>query len=192
MEAFLSILVGIGLSAACGFRVFVPLLIVSIAAATGHLTLTPGWEWIGSTPALISFSVATALEIGAYCIPWVDNVMDAAAAPAAVVAGTMITASFIGEMNPFMKWSLALIAGGGVAGVVQLGTTALRAMSTTLTGGLANPAISTVEAGGSLVLSLMALLVPILTIVLVLGVLVFAVKKIAQWRTSRRESHAAG
>src|SRR5438552_4638510 len=122
METLLSICVGIGLSAACGFRVFVPLLVMSIAAASGHLTVASGFQWIGSYPALVAFSVATLLEIAGYYIPWVDNLLDTIAIPAAIIAGTLITASLVTDVSPFLKWTLAIIAGGGVAGMVQ-GTT---------------------------------------------------------------------
>src|SRR5882762_9625453 len=124
METVLSLLIGIGLSAACGFRVFVPLLVVSIAAHTGHLKLASGFAWMGSDAALIAFAVATALEIAAYYVPWLDNLLDTLATPAAVIAGTLVTASLATEMSPFLKWTLAVIAGGGVAGLVQ-GTTVL-------------------------------------------------------------------
>jgi hypothetical protein len=119
LETTLSLLVGIGLSAACGFRVFVPLLILSIAAFTGHVTLASSFAWIGTYPALVAFSVATCLEIAAYYVPWVDNLLDSIATPAAVVAGTMVTASLVTHLDPFLKWTLAVIAGGGMAGLVQ-------------------------------------------------------------------------
>src|SRR5215469_6263095 len=98
MELLLSLCVGIGLSAACGFRVFVPLLIMSIAAKTGHLTLVPSFQWIGSDIALWTFAIATVLEIGAYYIPWLDNLLDVIATPAAITAGTIVTASMVGGM----------------------------------------------------------------------------------------------
>src|SRR5882724_7873827 len=139
METLLSICVGIGLSAACGFRVFVPLLVMSIAALSGHLTLADGFEWIGSYPALIAFSVATCLEIAGYYIPWVDHLLDTIATPAAIVAGTLITASMVTDMSPFLRWTLAAIAGGGAAGVVQGTTVLTRGASTLTTAGLANP-----------------------------------------------------
>src|SRR5712664_1230066 len=110
METVLSICLGIGLSAACGFRVFVPLLIMSIASLSGHLTPAHGFEWIGSYPALVAFSVATALEIAGYYIPWVDHLLDTIASPAAIIAGTIITASMVGGMSPLLKWTLAVIA----------------------------------------------------------------------------------
>src|SRR5262245_64615754 len=87
MNALLSVLLGIGLSAACGFRVFVPFLFVGIAARTGHLTLGDSFQWMSGAPALVVFAVATVLEIGAYYIPWLDHALDVMSTPAAVVAG---------------------------------------------------------------------------------------------------------
>src|SRR5579859_1441024 len=117
MDTLLSVCIGIGLSAACGFRVFVPLLVMNIASLSGHLTLAHSFEWIGSYPALIAFSVATCVEIAGYYIPWVDHALDTIATPAAIVAGTLVTASVVSDMSPFLKWTLAAIAGGGAAGL---------------------------------------------------------------------------
>src|ERR1700720_3122197 len=98
MQTLMSICVGIGLSAACGFRVFVPLLVMSIASLSGHLALAHGFEWIGTYPALIGLSVATCLEITGYYIPWLDHLLDTIATPAAIVAGTVVTASAVTDM----------------------------------------------------------------------------------------------
>jgi hypothetical protein len=69
MNHLLSLAVGIGLAAACGFRVFVPLLVMSAAAYTGHLELSSGFHWIGTLPALVAFASATVLEIAALRSP---------------------------------------------------------------------------------------------------------------------------
>src|SRR5580765_6236286 len=98
MDTLTSIFLGIGLSAACGFRVFVPMLVMSVASLSGHLTLAPGFQWIATYPALITFSVATAVEIAGYYIPWLDHLLDTMATPAAVIAGTIITASMVSGM----------------------------------------------------------------------------------------------
>src|SRR5262249_55839922 len=111
IETALSILVGVGLSAACGFRVFVPLLVLSIASITGHATLSSGFSWIGSYPALVAFTIATGLEVAAYYVPWLDNLLDTVATPAAVIAGTIVTASMVSHLDPFLRWTLAVIAG---------------------------------------------------------------------------------
>jgi hypothetical protein len=160
-DTVLSVLLGIGLSAACGFRVFVPLLVMSIASVSGNLTLSHGFEWIGSVPALVAFAVATVLEIAGYYVPWVDHLLDVVATPAAVVAGIVVMASTVTGMSPFLRWSLAIIAGGGIAGTFQAVTSVTRLTSTASTAGLGNPVVSTVEAGGSLGLSVLAVVLPL-------------------------------
>src|SRR3954468_13423494 len=164
MENLLSVLVGVGLSAACGFRGFVPLLVLSLAARSGELALGPVFGWIGSKPALLAFAVATLVEIAGYYIPWVDHLLDTVATPTAVVAGGLVTASTLGHMSPFLQWSVALLAGGGTAAVFQGLTAAARGVSTLTTGGLGNPIVSTVEAGGSALLSVLAVTVPVLAV----------------------------
>ncbi|MGH9464204.1 MAG: DUF4126 domain-containing protein [Thermoanaerobaculia bacterium] len=180
MDGLLSVCLGIGLAAACGLRVFVPLLVMSAAAHLGHLELGESFTWIGSTPALVAFAVATLLEVAAYKVPWLDNLLDAAASPIAVVAGVVVSASVVTGMEPLLKWTLAVIAGGGVAGSVQAGTVVARQLSSLGTGGLANPLLAALEAGGSLGLSLVALLLPLLAFLLVL------VSCLVAWRLLRR------
>src|SRR4051794_36828946 len=119
MDTLLSVFIGVGLATACGLRVFIPLLVVSIAAHFGHLPLSPGFLWMGSTSALIGFSVASVLEIAGYYIPWVDHLLDTIASPAAVIAGTIVSVALMANIDPFYKWSLAIIAGGGMAGLMQ-------------------------------------------------------------------------
>lgn len=178
METLLSACLGIGLSAACGFRVFVPLLIMSIASLSGHLSLAHGFEWIGSYPALVSFSVATCLEIAGYYVPWLDHLLDTVATPAAIVAGTIITASMVADVSPFLKWTLAVIAGGGAAGMVQGTTVLVRGASGVTTGGLANPVVSTLELAGSIITSILALVAPVLVVILVAGFLFIFGRKV--------------
>lgn len=184
MELTLSILIGLGLSAACGYRVFVPFLVLSVASMSGHVTLAEGFQWIATPYALTAFAVATALEIAAYYVPWIDNLLDAVATPAAVVAGIVITASVVGDVSPLLRWSLAVIAGGGVAGVVQTATVALRGASSVTTGGLGNPVVSTGELGGSVVTSVLAVLLP------VVGVLVVVVALVLIFRRAGRRARA--
>jgi hypothetical protein len=174
MDALLSIGIGLGLSAACGFRVFVPLLVASLAAQTGYLTLAPGFEWVGTQPALYAFATATLLEVLAYYIPWLDNMLDAIATPAAVIAGMIVGAAVFIDLPPLLRWSLAIIAGGAAAGMVQGATSLLRLKSTALSGGLANPVVSTLELVGSVVLAVVALMVPLVALLLAVALCVGA------------------
>ena len=181
----LSLALGIGLSAACGFRIFVPFLAMSVAAQAGYLELADGWAWIGSTPALIVLTVATVLEIGAYYVPWLDNLLDTVATPAAVVAGIVATAAVITDMSPLMTWTLAAIAGGGAAALVQSGTVLLRGMSSTATFGAGNFLVATGEAAGAVGTSLLALALPFVTLVLVLLLMLWVWRRLRPRRTTR-------
>ena len=177
MDSFLPVCIGIGLSAACGFRVFVPPLVMSIFSLAGHLNLSPGFSWIGTYPALIAFGTATIAEIVAYLIPGLDHALDVIATPAAVIAGTVVTASFIMDLSPFLKWTLALIAGGGAAGIIQGGSVLLRGKSALATGGAANPLVAAGEAVGAGILSILAILVPVLVAVAILAVCLWVLWK---------------
>lgn len=191
MQSFLSVCLGLGLSAACGFRIFVPLLVMNLAARAGYLGLSESFEWIGTTPALIAFGVATALEVAAYYIPWLDNLLDAIASPAAVVAGVIVSASVITGLDPMLKWTLAVIAGGGIAGAIQALTVGTRQASALTTGGLGNPLVSTLEMGGSLVLSLVSLILPWLAAGAVILLLIVALRRLVWRRSKASESGGA-
>lgn len=175
-HALLSVALGIGLAAAVGLRVFLPLLITGIAGATGHVDLASSFEWLATTPALVMLGVATALELFAYYIPGVDNLLDAIATPMAVVAGAVVAAAVMADLPPLVKWTTAIIAGGGVAGLTQGLTALIRAKSTATTGGLANSAVATGELGGSILLSVLALAAPVIAVALVVLVAWLAVR----------------
>ncbi|MEM7771640.1 MAG: DUF4126 domain-containing protein [Cyanobacteria bacterium P01_E01_bin.6] len=186
METLLGIAIGVGLSAAAGFRLVVPFLIMSIASLTGHVSLAPDMAWIGTSPALAAFAIATLLEILVYFIPWLDDLMGAISIPVAVVAGTVITASFITDMSPFLRWTLAAIAGGGVAGSVEVLTTGLRFASTVATGGMANGVVSIGELLSSTVLSMLSFVSPMMAVGLVILLLFWSIRKMQRILASRR------
>lgn len=181
----LSIALGIGLAAATGFRVFLPMLVMSAAAYTGHLQLADSFAWLGTPSALTLLGVAALAEILAYYIPGVDNLLDALATPAAVIAGTLVAAAVVTDLPPLVKWSTAIIAGGGIAGFTQSTTALLRAKSTLFTGGLGNPVVATGELGGALALSLLALAAPFAALTLVIVLLWLAFRWLRQ--IARRE-----
>jgi hypothetical protein len=167
LDVLVSIALGIGLAAAVGFRVFLPLLVLSAAGYTGYLPISDSFSWMATLPALVMFSVAAVIEIAAYYIPGVDNLLDAVATPAALVAGTVVAAAVMTDLPPILKWTTAVIAGGGTAGITQAVTGLLRAKSTVTTGGLGNAVIATGELGGSLLTSLLALFMPLVALAFV-------------------------
>ena len=178
IEHFLALCLGVTLSAAAGFRVFVPPLIMSLGAIYSDLPLASEFEWLGTYPAAIALGMATVIEILAYYIPVVDNLLDTIEIPIAVAVGTILTAASLGDVDPLLQWTLAVVAGGGTAGIIDSFTAITRLASTGVTGGVGNPLFATAEALSSAVLSLLALLVPFLAIALVMGLLVLGLKKI--------------
>jgi hypothetical protein len=166
METLIAVALGLALSAACGFRIFVPLLAVGAAQATGYLTLAPKFAWIGSTPALVVLGVATVLEIAAYHVPWLDHLLDTIASPAAIVAGIVVTASVITDMDPLWRWTLAVIAGGG----------------------LANPVVATGELAGAVAISILALLVPVLALLAVMIGILLTILWVRRRRARRSDA----
>jgi len=184
-DLVLSMALGIGLAAAVGFRVFLPMLVMSVAAYSGHLTLGSGFAWLATPQALVMLSVAALLEILAYYIPGVDNLLDTIATPAALIAGTVVAAAVMTDLPPIVKWTTAVIAGGGAAGLTQGFTALLRAKSTLTTAGLGNHLIATGEIGAALTLALLSLAAPLLAVVLVALLCWLAVRAMRRMRGTR-------
>lgn len=185
METLIAVLVGLGLAAAAGFRVFVPLLAVGLAARYTELPITEGFAWMGSTTALAVFGGATVVEILAYYVPWIDNLLDTVATPAAVVAGAVLTAAVVTDVDPVLRWSLAIVAGGGTATIFQGLTAGTRGISTLATGGVGNFLVSTVEWVFSVVLSILAVVVPVVAAIVVALLLAWAALRAARRRPAR-------
>lgn len=180
-ETLISVFLGLGLAASVGFRVFLPLFILSLSAYFGIIPLNESWMWVGSLSALITLGLATVLEISAYYIPVFDNLLDTIAVPLAAIAGTAVVVSTAANLDPVVTWSLAIIAGGGTATAIKGSSAATRTASTTTTAGLANPIVSTVETGSATALSIAAIFLPILAIIIVVVLLIgvyFFFKKI--------------
>lgn len=186
MEIALAIMAGIALSATSGFRVFVPFLILSIANLTGLLDLNQSFAWIGTYPALATFGVATLVEILAYFIPWVDNVLNAISAPASVVAGTVLTYALIGELSPALAWIISIIGGGGASLATRVISGILHAGSTAASGGTANPAVSLAESAGSVVMSVLAIIAPFIVILLLLLLSSWGIKAYKRKKAKKR------
>jgi len=172
MDTVLAITLGICLAASCGFRVFAPLLVTSIAANAGFLNISDNFAWLGGTPSLVAFAIASAVEMGAFYIPWLDHALDVIASPIAVIAGAILFAAVAFDLDPFVKWALAIVAGGGSAAVVQGGTMVTRGGSTVTTGGLANFIVSTFENIAAIVFPMLSLILPLLTFAALVALIV--------------------
>ena len=173
ISTIFSLFLGIGLAAAAGFRIFLPLFVLSLAVKLGgsFINLDESWLWIGSTPALITLGVAMLVEIGAYYIPLIDNMLDTIAVPLAGVAGTIAVGITMPEMNEVATWALAIIAGGGTAAAISGTTAAARAVSTTTTAGAGNFLVNTGETLSSTVLSITAIVLAPLAFIIAVVIL---------------------
>ena len=184
-ETILSVCLGIGLSASVGFRVFLPLFALSLAAHFDVWQLNESWQWVGSMPALITLGVATVVEICAYFIPYIDNLLDSIAVPLAALAGTAVMLSTVADLSPVTTWALAIIAGGGTAAAIAGTSSTTRLASTATTGGIANPVVSTLETGTSVVMSALSIFVPVIAIVLVVMMLIIIFKLYTRFKRKK-------
>ncbi|MGB5818330.1 MAG: DUF4126 domain-containing protein [Saonia sp.] len=185
-ETIISIFLGVGLAASVGFRVFLPLFALSLASYFNVWELNESWQWIGSTAALIALGVASLVEIFAYFIPWVDNLLDSIAIPLAAIAGTAVMVSTVADLDPVITWSLAIIAGGGTATAIKGAGATSRLASTTTTGGLANPLVSAVETGTAVVVTTASIFAPVLAaimVIIILGIIFSIYRKLRPKKT---------
>lgn len=187
MEIILALGLGITLSAAAGFRLFVPPLLLSLVALYGELELSSGFGWVGTYPTAIALGIATIVEILAYYIPVVDNFLDTIEIPTAVTIGTLLTAATLRDINSlFLLWGLAAIFGGGTAGILATFTAITRLAFTGMTAGTGNFLVATTEALSSGVLSILALTVLPIAVALVIGILILAIVRLPKLMASRR------
>jgi hypothetical protein len=168
METIISICLGIGLAASVGFRVFLPLFALSLASYFNVWELNESWQWIGSFTAVVTLGVGTLVEITAYYIPFIDNLLDTIAIPLATIAGTAVMVSTVADLSPIITWALAIIAGGGTAAVIKSASGATRLTSSVSTAGLGNPIVATVETGTSILMSIVSIFLPVVALVLVI------------------------
>jgi hypothetical protein len=171
---------GIALSACCGFRVFIPLLAASIASFSGWVDLSGDMQWMGSLPALICFATATVVEVLAYYIPFIDNLLDTIAAPLSVVAGTLLASSIlpIAENESMLRWSMALLAGGATAGTIQMGTGLLRLFSSKATVGTGNVVVASGENLAAISGTVFSFIVPVVVALMIIILVIYILSKL--------------
>ncbi len=176
-EALLGIALGIGLAAATGLRAFLPLLLAGMAARADLLPVTEAFAWLATTPALVTLGAAAVVETLAYYIPGLDHALDVLAGPAAMAAGVVASASVMTDVPPYVLWPVAIIAGGGVAGLTKGGAALVRAKAGLATAGIANPVVSTAETVGALGMAALAIAVPLLGFLAIVLFLFWAVRR---------------
>jgi len=190
----ISAFIGIGLAAATGFRVFMPMFAVSLASYLGWIPMNESFEWLAGLPTLITTGIAMIAEILAYYIPFIDHLLDTISVPLATIAGSVMFASQFADIGTFPQWALALIAGGGTAAAISSGFAGTRAASTATTGGLGNSVVATTETAGAGIMSFLALAAPVVafiaSIALIITVLVLGKKLWRKFRNFNSDRNA--
>jgi hypothetical protein len=181
-ESLVSVGIGLALAAAAGFRVFVPLLALSLAARADWVELSPSFEWLATTPAALALATAMVLEVAAYYVPFFDNLLDTLAAPVAVLAGIVASASLLTDLPPWLQYTIAVIGAGGTAGAVHASTSLLRLKSSVATAGFGNPIIATLELVGSVLIAVIALLAPLIALIAAVLIVVLLTRKFSARR----------
>ncbi len=176
--------IGLGLSAAAGFRILIPFLAMAIAANLGKLQLAPEMA-LGSRDAMVAFAIAAVIEVLVYFVPVVANFMDMIEVPAAAIAGTILTATVTSNLDPLFRWSLAAIAGGGIAAGTEAFMGVRGVASTVAAGPVGSVAVSTGKLASSSMLSIVAILLLILTAA-ILVILLFLIFRRLRKRPGRR------
>ena len=188
-EIIIAVAIGIGLSASCGFRVFIPMLVASVAAKTGFLPVQEGFQWLAGWPAIFCFGTATFVEILAYYIPFVDNFLDVVTTPLAFISGTVLMTSVLPGDNDFLKWATGVITGGGAAATVQGGTVLTRLASSKLTAGTGNAVVATGEHAAALSASVLSLVFPVVVALIVIILVSFILLKFGNKLFSSRNKN---
>jgi len=193
LELITAVAIGIGLAASAGFRVFVPMLVAAIAAKTGVLPLNDSFQWLSSWTSIAILGTATVVEILAYYIPVVDNLLDTITTPLAIGAGTLLLTSVLPVDSELMRWITGAALGGGSAAVVQSGSALTRLTSTKMTAGMGNPLVATVENVAATGTSLLSLVIPFFIVALFLLLVIFLftrLRKTLRNRQNRQKSPA--
>ena len=180
----LAALMGLSLASASGFRVFLPPFLLSIAVRTDTLVnldlSDTSFAIFDSNAAVLVLGIACLAEFAAYYVPWLDNLLDTIATPAAVLSGVGMSSMVLVGTDPIMQWSFAIIAGGGSAGIIQLTTVAIRGLSSTFTLGFGNSFVASGENIASVVLTIAALLAPLIAAIFAIIIILLLVRQVTK------------
>lgn len=160
---------GIVLAAAAGLRAFLPLAAVAWAVRLGWIAPHEAFAWMGSTTAVVIFTVAVVVEIAGDKVPAIDHALDAIESFLKPLSGALVVAAPLIELDPLYGLVLGLVTGGALAGGIHILKAKGRLVGNLLTFGLAAPVLSLIEDAITLALVLLAILLPVAALALALG-----------------------
>ena len=184
-DALPTLALAVALAACAGLRAWLPLLLAGALSRAGWLQLGESFRFLGSNKALTIFAIATAIELIGDKIPAVDHALDLLGTPLRPAAGALLAASVLGLVtDPLTSVVLGTALGAPAALVPHAAKSVLRAASTTLTAGLANPVLSVMEDAATLMLFAIAVLVPLVVIAMLAVMLYLVARRFRHSRTA--------
>ncbi|MFD4208785.1 DUF4126 domain-containing protein [Micromonospora tulbaghiae] len=197
----LEVLTGSGLAASAGLNAYIPLLLMGLLSRyTDLVELPSGWQWLGNGWVVLILAVLLAVEVVADKVPVVDHVNDVVQTVVRPTAGGLafgagagsetVTVSDPDTFFSTHQW-VPVVVGVLIALGVHLLKAAARPVINATTAGVGAPVASTAEDATSVVMSVVALLLPVLVLVFLVGLVIFVPWLIRRRRERRRERAAA-
>ena len=184
MDLLMGVFTAFGLSASAGLNAYIPLLIVGVVAHyTDWITLSNPWDLLANPWVLIVLGILVLIEMLADKIPAVNHINDAVQTfvrPAAGAVAFAASANVVTDIHPVLAMVCGLLVAGSVHAVKSA---VVRPIVTATTGGAGNVPVSIAEDIIASVMSILAILVPILVAV----ILILMVTLFLRWRRRRRE-----
>lgn len=195
----LEALTGTGLAASAGLNAYIPLLIMGLMARfTDAIDLPSGWQWLSNGWVIAILALLLAIEVVADKVPMVDHVNDVVQTVVRPTAGGIVfgagssaqTATVTDPGSFFSSHQWVPIAAGVLIALFVHGTkAATRPVVNATTAGFGAPVASTVEDVGSIIMSLLAILLPILVL---LGLVLLVSTAIWAFRRRRKRRRERG
>lgn len=171
LDMITPVFLGISLSAACGLRALIPVLVFGVAVAAGHISPSSGFAWIGSSAALAAFAALAGAELFASFTEKAGRLFDLAATPIAMLVGSLLAMAAFRDVDVLVGTLVPLIIGVGIAGPSQSLVGLMRARFVAASGRKGRAVAGLAEASGALLLAALGVLAPLAGGVLVLALL---------------------
>lgn len=186
LTLFTNLLGAFGLGAASGLNPWIPLFGLGVAQRVGAVELSSSFDWLGATPTLIVLGVLFLADLIGDKIVAIDSVLHVFGLIIAPASGAIVFAAqenLLSNAHPVLAGGVGLVLGGSV----HAARSTLRPAVSATTGGIGNPIVSFVEDAVSFALTVLAVVVPVLAFLTLVGLTVWAVVAVRRWRGRRRQ-----
>ncbi|HEX6968407.1 MAG TPA: DUF4126 domain-containing protein [Micromonosporaceae bacterium] len=196
----LEALTGTGLAASAGLNAYIPLLVLGILGRYSDLVDLPAhWQWLSNGWVITVLAALLAIEVVADKVPVVDHINDVVQTVVRPTSGGLVfgagagtqsvTASDPGRLFASDEW-IPVVIGMLIALGVHVLKALIRPLVNTATAGIATPLISATEDAASVIMSMVALLLPVLVLLFLAGSILATGWLVRRRRISNRERRA--